>query len=69
MIKIYFIRNIIFKLLIDSVHRLRSPIIEQKSLERASDEKPNDFRGRRGLRDHLAQFSNFTVEETEDERG
>lgn len=39
MIEIYFIKNIIFKLLIDSFHRLKSPIIEQKSLERASDEK------------------------------
>lgn len=30
--------------------------------------KTNDFRGRRGLRDHLAQFSNFTAQETEAER-
>lgn len=69
MIKIYFIRNTISRLLIYSDHRLGSPTTEHMSLERASDEKPNDFRGGRGFRDHLTQSSNFTVEETKAERG
>lgn len=69
MIKIYFIRNTISRLLIYSVHRLGYRAEVSRKNLKLKKKINNDFRGGRGFRDRLTQSSNFTVEETEAERG